>query len=80
MMGYARRDYGLIGMATEELDSGCSRKDAATEAFPAGTDGVKHGHFIVIRSTPYEQLCPLALWHWLTIPHDASWCRAVAAE
>jgi hypothetical protein len=23
MMGYARRDYDLIGMATEELNSGC---------------------------------------------------------
>jgi hypothetical protein len=31
MMGYARRDYGLIGMATKELNSGCSRKDAATD-------------------------------------------------
>jgi hypothetical protein len=37
MMGYARRDYGLIGKATEELNSGSSRKDAATEAF--------HWHF-----------------------------------
>jgi hypothetical protein len=33
MMGYARRNYGSIGMATEELNSGYSRKDAATEAF-----------------------------------------------
>jgi hypothetical protein len=33
MMGYATRDYGLIAMATEGLNSGCSRKDAATEGF-----------------------------------------------
>jgi hypothetical protein len=53
MMGYARRDYGLIGMATKELNSGCSRKDAATDheafnwRFLARVRGVKHGRRVV---------------------------------
>jgi hypothetical protein len=44
--------------------------------------GVKHGHFIVIRSTPYEQLCPLAVVPVgiVALAHDGSRCRAVAAE
>ena len=53
VMGYASRDYGFIGMATEELNSGCSRKNTATarqsEAFHwrARVRGVKHGRRVV---------------------------------